>query len=50
MDPITDRNQAALIRPYKQMRAKVLRDLLSPNEQVQLRALEFLRDYFGKNA
>jgi len=48
MDAITDRKQAALIRPYEQMRAKVLRDLLSPNEQVQLRALESLRDYFGE--
>ena len=48
MDAITDRKQAALIRPYEQVRAKILRNLLSPNEQVQLRALESLRDYFGE--
>lgn len=48
MDAITDRKQAASICPYEQMRAKILRDLLSPNEQVQLRALESLRDYFGE--
>jgi len=48
MDAITDRKQAALILPDEQRRAKVLRDLLSPNEQVQLRGLESLRDYFGE--
>lgn len=48
MDAITDRKQAALSRPYEQMRAKILRDLISPNEQVQLRGLEALHDYFGE--
>ena len=48
MDAITDRKQAALIHPDEQRRAKVLRDLLSPNEQVQLRGLEALHDYFGE--
>jgi hypothetical protein len=48
MDAITDRKQAASIRPYEQVRAKILRDLLSPDEQIQLHALEFLRDYFGE--
>jgi hypothetical protein len=33
----------------KQLRAKLVRDLFSPNEEVQLRALESLRDYFGDN-
>ena len=50
MDAITDRKQAALIRPYEQMRAKILRDLLSPNEQVQLRALSLCTIILGKNA
>jgi len=52
MDDITDPKAAALIRrglANKQMRAKLMRDLFSPNEQVQLRALESLRDYFGDN-
>jgi hypothetical protein len=31
----------------EQMRAKLMRDLFSPNEQDRLRALESLRDYFG---
>ena len=35
-------------RQYEQVRANILRDLLSPDEQVQLRALESLRDYFGE--
>ena len=51
MDEITDPKVAALIRrglADEQMRAKLMRDLFSPDEQVQLRALEFLRDYFGE--
>jgi hypothetical protein len=48
MDAITDLKQAASISPYEPVRAKILRDLLSPDEQVQLHALESLRDYFGE--
>ena len=50
MDEITDRKQAELIRrglADEQMRAKLMRDLFSPDEQVQLRAMESLRDYLG---
>jgi len=52
MDSITDPKVAALMRrglANKQLRAKLVRDLFSPNEEVQLRALESLRDYFGDN-
>jgi hypothetical protein len=50
MDEITDPIKAALIRrglADEQMRAKLMRDLFSPNEQDRLRALESLRDSFG---
>jgi hypothetical protein len=40
--------QAASIRQYEQVRANIMRDLLSPDEQVQLRALESLQDYLGE--
>jgi hypothetical protein len=51
MDEITDPKVAALIRSGladEKMRAKLMRDLFSPDKQVQLRALESLRDYFGE--
>jgi hypothetical protein len=51
MDEVTDRKKADLIRlglADEQTRARIMRDLLSPSEQVQLRALEDLHDLFGE--
>jgi hypothetical protein len=47
-DSLVDAAQPASTRPYEQVRANITRDLLSSEEQVQLRALESLRDYFGE--
>jgi hypothetical protein len=51
MDDITDPKVAALIRrglADEQVRAKLMRGLFSRDEQVLMRALESLRDYFGQ--
>jgi hypothetical protein len=51
MDEVTDSKKADLIRlglADEQTRPRIMRDLFSPSEQVQLHALESLHDLFGE--